>query len=112
MCVEQHQQRIPEAVDVGDQDRLLVAAELRPGHLLDQFLERADAARQGDERVGAVEHRALALVHVAGDDLLLRRAAAAAPCAVRNSGMMPVAAPPCSITALAIAPIRPIEPPP
>ena len=52
-------------VDVGDQDRLLVPAELRPGHLLDQFLQRADAAGQRDEGVGALEHHPLALVHVA-----------------------------------------------
>ena len=63
--VEQRAERLPEAFDVGDQDRLLVAAELRPGELLDQFLQRADAARQGDEGVGHLEHLALALVHVA-----------------------------------------------
>jgi hypothetical protein len=49
-----------------------VAAELRPGHLLDQFFQRADAARQRHERVGALEHQALALVHVARDDDFLR----------------------------------------
>ncbi len=48
-----------------------MAAELRPGELLDQFFERADAARQGDEAVGALEHLSFALVHVAGDDQLL-----------------------------------------
>ena len=37
--------------------------ELRPGQLLDQFLQRADPARQGDERVGAIEHRLLARMH-------------------------------------------------
>ena len=71
--IDQRQQRIPEAVDVGDQDRLLVTSKLRPGHLLDQFFQRAEAARQSDESVGAVEHRALALVHVAGNDLFLRQ---------------------------------------
>ena len=44
---------------------LRVAAELLPGHLLDQFLQRADAAGQRDEGVGALEHQPLALVHVA-----------------------------------------------
>ena len=62
-------------LDVGEQDRLLVAAELRPGHLLDQLFQRADAAGQRDEGVGALEHDALALVHVARDDQLLRVAA-------------------------------------
>ena len=76
--VEQRAERIPEAFDVGDQDRLLVAAELRPGELLDQFLQRADAAGQRHEGVGALEHDALALVHVAGDDHLLRAHAACA----------------------------------
>src|SRR5580692_5213512 len=56
---DEREQRAPEALDIDDQDRLHVAIELRPGHLLDQFLERADPARQGDERVGAVEHRLL-----------------------------------------------------
>ena len=42
----------------------MCAAELRPGELLDQFLQRADPARQRDEGVGALEHDALALVHV------------------------------------------------
>ena len=48
-----------------------MAPELRPGHLLDEFLERAEAAGQCDESIGALEHRALALVHVVGDDQLL-----------------------------------------
>ena len=55
--IEQGAERIPEALDVQDQDRLLVPAELRPGELLDQFLQRADAAGQRHEGVGAVEHR-------------------------------------------------------
>ena len=68
---EQRDQRFPEAVDVGEQHRLGVPAELLPGHLLDQFLQRADAAGQGDERVGAFEHQPLALVHVGRDDHFL-----------------------------------------
>ena len=63
---------------LSDQDRLLVAAELRPGELLDQFLQRPDAAGQRHEGVGALEHDAFALVHVARDDPFLRRAAACA----------------------------------
>ena len=68
---QQRDQRLPEAVDVGEQHRLGVAAELLPGHLLDQFLQRADAAGQGDERIGAFEHQPLALVHVGRDDHFL-----------------------------------------
>ncbi len=48
---EQIEERRPEALDVGDDDRFGVAAELRPGQLLDQFFQRADAARQRHERV-------------------------------------------------------------
>ena len=70
---EQFDQRLPEAIDVGDQNRLAVTAELRPGQLLHQFLERADPSGQGDERIGALEHHALALVHVARDDDFLAR---------------------------------------
>ncbi len=64
---EQRKQRVPEAVEIEHQHRLSVLAELEPGELLDQLLERADAAGQRDERVGALEHLAFALVHVARD---------------------------------------------
>ena len=50
---------------------LRVTAELLPGHLLDQFLQRADAAGQGDERVGAFEHQPFAFVHIRRDDHFL-----------------------------------------
>ena len=49
-----------------------MAAELRPGELLDQFLQRADPAGQRHEGVGVLEHQPFALVHVAGDDAFLR----------------------------------------
>ncbi len=49
----------------------LMALQLRPGQLLGEFLERADAAGQSDESVGAFEHHALALMHVLDDDELL-----------------------------------------
>ena len=52
-------------------DRLAVTPELLPGQLLDQFLQRADAAGQGDERIGAFEHQPLAFVHVRRDDHFL-----------------------------------------
>jgi hypothetical protein len=71
--VEQRAERVPEPLDVGEQNRLLVATKLRPGHLLDHLFKRADAAGQGDEGVGLVEHALLALMHVAGDDHLAAR---------------------------------------
>ena len=66
--IEQGDERIPVAIDIAQDDRLVVPVELRPGGDLDQFFERADAARQGHESVGALEHRHLALMHVGRDD--------------------------------------------
>ena len=43
-------------------------AELRPRQLLDEFFKRADAARQRDEGIGALEHQLLARVHILDDD--------------------------------------------
>ena len=60
--------RVPEPLDIGEDDRLAVMAELRPGHDLDDLLDRADAARQRHKGVGFLEHRVLALMHVLGDD--------------------------------------------
>ena len=62
-----------------------MAAELRPGHLLDDLLQRADAARQRHEGVRQLEHLAFALVHVARDDQPLR-AFMACSRATRKSG--------------------------
>ena len=47
---EQSEQRVPEAVDIGEHDRLLMLLELRPGELLDELLQRAEAARQAPRR--------------------------------------------------------------
>ena len=69
--LEQLTERLPEIGDVEDQDRFLVPAELRPGQLLDQLFKRADTARKRDEGIRALEHHALALVHVGRDDALL-----------------------------------------
>ena len=68
---DKRQQWIPIPVDIGDQDRLAMAAELSPGQLLDQFFERADPAGQGDKGIGAIKHCAFTLMHIAGDDQLL-----------------------------------------
>ena len=49
-------------------DGLAMPLELNPGELLDELLQRADPAGQRDERVGAVEHDLLALMHVVDHD--------------------------------------------
>src|SRR5690606_26959434 len=69
--VEQADEGIPELLDVDEHDRLAVLAELGPGHHLDGFLERPEAAGQRDEGVGLREHVPLALVHALGDDQFL-----------------------------------------
>ena len=48
-----------------------MASELRPGHDLDNLLQRADAARHGDKGTRSVEHRMFAGMHVFGDDQLV-----------------------------------------
>ena len=48
-----------------------MAAELLPRQLFHQFLQRADAARQCNERIGALEHQPFAFVHVGRDDQFL-----------------------------------------
>ena len=70
--IEQHQQRVPEPIDIGEHDRLLMLLELRPGELLDELLERAEAARQRHESIGAHEHQVLSLMHVVDHDELMR----------------------------------------
>src|SRR4029079_13203786 len=66
--LEQLQERVPEAFDIGDHDRLRMAAELRPGELLYQLFERTDAAGKRHEGIGAVEHQLLPHMHVLDDD--------------------------------------------
>src|SRR5580698_3468476 len=56
------QQGSPEATDIRNQHRLGVTIELRPGELLDKFLQRPDPAGERYESVGAVEHQLLALM--------------------------------------------------
>jgi hypothetical protein len=59
-------------LEIEHQYRFPVLSKLEPGELLDQLLERADAAGQRDECVGALEHLAFALVHVARDHHVAR----------------------------------------
>ncbi len=61
------QQGVVVAARIEDADRLVVVAELAPGPDLEQLLEGADAAGQGDEGVGALAHHRLALVHGVDD---------------------------------------------
>ena len=70
--LHQFQHRVPETVDIGEDHRLGMAAELRPGHDLDDLLQRADTARQCHEGIGALEHHMFALMHVLGDDKLVQ----------------------------------------
>src|SRR5579872_36946 len=41
---KQREQRLPKAIDVGEQHRFRMTSELLPGELFDEFLKRADAA--------------------------------------------------------------------
>ena len=65
------EQRTPKSGDIDDEHGLAVSVELDPGQLLDEFFERADPAGQGHEGIGALEHQALAGMHVGHDDELL-----------------------------------------
>ncbi len=57
--IEEDTQRIPEAADIGDDHGLRMAAELRPGQLLDKFLQRADAAGSATKASASVNMRIL-----------------------------------------------------
>src|SRR5690606_10793519 len=70
--VEQFQHRVPETVNIGEHHGLVMTAELRPGHDLHDLLERADTSGERDERISAVEHGMLALMHVFGDDQFIK----------------------------------------
>src|SRR5471032_1507605 len=61
--LQERLQRLPIAALVDDHDRLGVQAEGPPGQDLEEFLQGADAARQDDEGVRALEHLQFALVH-------------------------------------------------
>jgi len=65
--VEEGEQRRVEAVGVEEEDRLGVDFEGLPGEDFEELLEGAEAARQGDEGVGAAADEGLAGVHGVGD---------------------------------------------
>ena len=74
---DQVHQRVPEAVDIGKNHRLAMPAELAPGHDFHDLFQRADPARKRDERIGALEHLVLALMHVCRDDQVIDEGAVA-----------------------------------
>ena len=110
LALDERQQRIPEAVDVHQHERLRVEAELALDQDLGELLERAEAAGQGDEGVAAMGERGLPAAHVAdrvehvqplvGDaregveDDALDAAAARRARASASSPMRPTLAPP------------------
>jgi len=61
--VQPFQQRVEEAFDIEQSDRLLVYAELPPSEDLAQLLGSAKPARQGDKGVGQRSHQRLSFVH-------------------------------------------------
>lgn len=61
------QERIVEAGHVQQTAGLGVEPQLRPGENFAEFIERAEAAGQGDERVAQLRHQRLALVHRVDD---------------------------------------------
>ena len=69
---EEDEQGFPEAVNIRHENGFCVAAELGPGELLDEFLQRADPAGQGNEGIGAFEHELFAGVHVGDDNHVIR----------------------------------------
>ncbi len=72
--VEVSDERTEEPADVERTDRLAMEPELRPRQDLGQLLERAETARQRQERVGQLGHDGLPLVE-RRDDPELRDAA-------------------------------------
>lgn len=65
--VETGEDAVEEAVDVEDPDGVLVDGELAPCEDLEEFVEGAEAAWEGDEAVGEVDHELFAFVHGADD---------------------------------------------
>src|SRR5690606_9919875 len=66
-AVHHRQQRVVEIVDVEEGAGLVAQAELAPGQHLEHLVQGAEAAGQGDEGIGQVEHARLAFVHVGHD---------------------------------------------
>ena len=110
-CATAWSRKAVEAVVVAGgvehRERLVVDAEVAPRVDLDQLLERADPARQRDERVRELGHQRLALVHVVDDVQLGQAACGRSPGRRACCGITPTTSPPASSAASASAPIRP-----
>lgn len=65
LALDQREQRIPEAVDVHEDQRLRVEAELALDQDLGELFQRAEAPGQGDEGVAAVGEGGFPAPHVA-----------------------------------------------
>ena len=61
--LQELQHAVVVAVHIEQADGLVVVAQLAPSPDLEQFLEGAYAAGQGDEGIAALGHHGLALVH-------------------------------------------------
>lgn len=69
-AVKELQKRIEIAGDIEKSAGLFMKSQLRPGVDLENFFERPDPSRQGDERIGKFSHHGLPLVH-GGDGMQL-----------------------------------------
>ena len=65
--VEEAEQLIVEAVDVEQEDGLLMKLEGVPGEDFEEFFEGSEASGKRDEGVGSLTHEGLACVHGVGD---------------------------------------------
>src|SRR3546814_11453846 len=66
LMLDQAQQRVPVAVEVHQDDRLVVQLELTPGDDLEGLVQGAEAAGQRAEGVGAPGHALLAIGRAMG----------------------------------------------
>ncbi len=66
--LQKRKERGPEISDIGNDNRLAMLPQLRPGQLLYEFFQRADAAGQCDERVSPFKHQHFPFVHIINDD--------------------------------------------
>ena len=65
--VAKGEERLEVAADLEEADGLAVQAELRPGHHLEEFFQRAEAARQCQEAIAQFGHAGLPFVHCLHD---------------------------------------------
>ena len=65
--VEEAEELVVEAVDVEQEDGLLVEIEGVPGEDFEEFFEGAEASGERNEGIGALTHESFAGVHGVGD---------------------------------------------